>query len=296
MKALVCSGGDLRFFWHLGALDVLAEQGWRPDIAFGTSAGALIVTALMDALNKGHDMKGAVARLHALTEDVTEPSALVNQSPFKLWRYIQGLRGKGMLTLDPLLARLRDAVGDGEVAHARVAIGDLCSGTVRSWPANAKAAVVSSAVPFVAPHLGGLVDGGVLLNAPLKPAIDAGATEIVILITKPYKLPNVPTKALGSGLAVLGRSLEVMTHRMIHADVKLCLQRNEDALVEGGWRYRQIRLQTVWANSIQQQRFAKASISSFSLADVHALTDAGREDARTQIWVTDPAVGAEVLS
>lgn len=40
--ALVLSGGSARGFAHLGVLRVMEQEGWRPDLVVGTSAGAIV--------------------------------------------------------------------------------------------------------------------------------------------------------------------------------------------------------------------------------------------------------------
>ena len=60
--ALVLSGGSARGFAHLGVLRVLAQEGWRPDLVVGTSAGAIVGALYASGLSVA-DIEAAAATL-----------------------------------------------------------------------------------------------------------------------------------------------------------------------------------------------------------------------------------------
>src|SRR5579864_4405113 len=87
-----------------------------------------------------------------------------------------------------------------------------------------KAVLASAAIPGVfpaidiegAPH----VDGGVLMNTPLKPAIDEGAQVIHVIALDP-NIANVPPMTLPNTLDTFERLLNVANTSRIEADMRL---------------------------------------------------------------------------
>lgn len=179
-RVLLLGGGGTLGAFSAGALEVLLECGWRPDVWIGSSAGAI---NLLRCFAGG-------------------PGA-----PAAFWRAI-GVRElvRQVLTHDPregLLhaARFRARVDDG-VDYAALhrdprtfgfIVVDLATGavTVRTNRSVATpdalrtvAAAAYALPPLLPPVPHGdelLSDGGLLRNAPLRVATELGATEIVYL-------------------------------------------------------------------------------------------------------------------
>ncbi len=71
-----------------------------------------------------------------------------------------------------------------------------------------------------------LVDGGLIMNTPLKPAIAAGAREIHIIYVD-TRIDNIPLIDMSGALDVLGRSLAIAAAVRTRADVTTAREINE---------------------------------------------------------------------
>ena len=95
------------------------------------------------------------------------------------------------------------------------------------------AVLASGAIPGIFPaiRIGGFphVDGGVLMNTPLKPAIDEGA-DVIHMIALDPNIANVPQNTLPSTLDTFERLMNVSNSSRVEADLKLAdtVNRNLD--------------------------------------------------------------------
>jgi NTE family protein len=169
---LALGGGAARGFAHIGVIQVLEENGLRPDLVVGTSAGSL-VAALYATGRSG-------AELGVLAESMDE-SAVTD------WAF----PGRGLIRGEALAKYVRDHTGGRNIEQMRMPLGivatDLDSGDAilfqRGDPGVAVRA--SSAVPAVfQPVRIGLreyVDGGLVSPVPVRFARQMGA-ELVIAV------------------------------------------------------------------------------------------------------------------
>ena len=169
---LALGGGAARGFAHIGVIQVLEENGLRPDLVVGTSAGSL-VAALYATGRSG-------AELGVLAESMDE-SAVTD------WAF----PGRGLIRGEALAKYVRDHTGGRNIEQMRMPLGivatDLDSGEAilfqRGDPGVAVRA--SSAVPAVfQPVRIGLreyVDGGLVSPVPVRFARQMGA-ELVIAV------------------------------------------------------------------------------------------------------------------
>ena len=210
---LALGGGAARGFAHIGVIQVLEENGIRPDVVAGTSAGSL-VAALYASGNTG-------AELAALAESMDE-------SAFTDWAF----PGRGLIRGEGLAKYVRDHTGGLRIEQMRVPLGivatDLDSGDAvlfqRGDPGVAVRA--SSAVPAVfQPVRIGLreyVDGGLVAPVPVRFARQMGA-ELVIAVDISAAPDGNPTgdalRMLLQTFAIMGRSIN--TYELRDADVLL---------------------------------------------------------------------------
>jgi NTE family protein len=189
MKALVLSGGGNRGPLELGAVRVLLESGFQPDMIVGTSAGAINGAFLAIDPTPAQAELGAALWRDAGTRKLFSTSR--SSAVMRL------LRGSDYLADNAkLLAYMRAAIP----AHARtfgglklpfyVVITHLASQQMYYFgddPAAdvAEAIILSAAVPgFFPPHLHNgqkFTDGGTASNIPVALALAKGATEIYAL-------------------------------------------------------------------------------------------------------------------
>ena len=198
---LALGGGAARGFAHIGVIQVLEEQGIRPDLVVGTSAGSL-VAALWASGKSG-------VELGSLAESMDE-SALTD------WMY----PGRGLLRGEGLARYVREHTDGRQIEAMKIPLGivatDLASGEAilfqRGDPGVAVRA--SSAVPavFQPVRIGTreYVDGGLVAPVPVQFARQMGA-ELVIAVDISAATEGQPTgdalKMLLQTFAIMGRNL-----------------------------------------------------------------------------------------
>jgi NTE family protein len=210
---LALGGGAARGFAHIGVIQVLEEQGIRPDLVVGTSAGSL-VAALYASGKTG-------AELAALSEAMDE-------SAFTDWSF----PGRGLIRGEGLAKYVRDNTGGLRIEQMRLPLGivatDLDSGEPilfqRGDPGVAVRA--SSAVPAVfQPVRIGLreyVDGGLVAPVPVRFARQMGAELVIAVDISAVPDGNATGDAMRMLLqtfAIMGRSIN--TFELRDADVLL---------------------------------------------------------------------------
>jgi NTE family protein len=198
VTALVLSGGGTRGAVQIGMLEVLTEHGFVPDRIYGSSVGAVNGVAFA-----GDPTRRGVQRMAdiwtGLTRDTVYPQGRLHGP----WLYFQqresvypnsGLRKIVTDGID--FERLEDAVVPVEVVAT-----SLTDGQERWFTRGSAvdAVLASSAVPAIFPpvEIDGdrFIDGGVVNNVPIRRAIEAGATRIVVLLCgSPAYAPVAPRR------------------------------------------------------------------------------------------------------
>ena len=184
------SGGGGRGAYELGVYKAFVERGRRFDILSGTSVGAITATAIASGLTIT-ELEELWARMHAFR--VMQPRGDVWAIP--KWTHLMYAK--------PLRAFIEkeidfDAVRGSEI-EVRISAVDVGSGDLRVFsneeitPARLMA---SAAIPILFPMVedGGrhYWDGATVVNTPLRPAIDAGATEITCVLLSPVGVHELP--------------------------------------------------------------------------------------------------------
>ena len=210
---LALGGGAARGFAHIGVIQVLEEQGIRPDLVTGTSAGSL-VAALYASGKTG-------AELAKLAESMDE-------SAFTDWAF----PGRGLIRGEGLAKYVRDHTGGLRIEQMKTALGivatDLDSGEAilfqRGDPGVAVRA--SSAVPavFQPVRIGTreYVDGGLVAPVPVRFARQMGAELVIAVDISAVPDGNATGDAMRLLLqtfAIMGRNLNAFELR--EADVIL---------------------------------------------------------------------------
>lgn len=167
---LALGGGAARGFAHIGVLQVLEEQGIKPDLVVGTSAGSV------------------VAALYAAGKNPTELGSMamnLDESSITDWVF----PGRSLLKGEALARFIRTQTGGKQIEAMRLPLGivaaDLQSGEPilfrRGDPGVAVRA--SSAVPavFEPVKMGGreYIDGGAVSPIPVRFAKQMGADVII---------------------------------------------------------------------------------------------------------------------
>jgi len=210
---LALGGGAARGFAHIGVIQVLEENGIRPDLVVGTSAGSLVAT------------------LYASGKNGTALSQLadgMDETAFTDWSF----PGRGLLRGEALARYVRDNTGGRMIEQMKLPLGIVATDLDNGQPilfqvGDAGMAVrASSAVPavFQPVRIGAreYVDGGLVSPVPVRFARQMGA-EIVIAVdisAAPEGNPTGdPMRMLLQTFAIMGRSINNFELR--EADVVL---------------------------------------------------------------------------
>ena len=194
---LALGGGAARGFAHIGVIQVLEEQGIKPDLVVGTSAGSVV--AALYASGK------SAAELTALADSMEE-SALTD------WAF----PGRAVLRGEALARFIRDHTGAKTIEQLRMPLGivatDLDNGQAILFQRGdiGTAVRASSAVPavFQPVRIGTreYVDGGLVAPVPVRFARQMGA-EFVIAVD----ISSPPDgQATGDALRILLQTFSIM--------------------------------------------------------------------------------------
>jgi NTE family protein len=231
-RAFVLGGGGARGALQVGALQALLEADVEPDLVVGTSIGAMNGAFL--ALH-GFTAE-ALARLREAWHDGAEANLLPDNY---LWLTVRSLfnrpgseviQGMRRFLLDHgLHPELR--FGDLPGPHLILVTADLAGGCAKLYGADPDqlvlGAVLASAAipPWVRPlsqDEGLLMDGGIVSNLPIEPALGQGATEIVALDLADARPAGSLSRGLGPFLYQL---LHTVEQRQIYLEKELAAAR-----------------------------------------------------------------------
>ena len=218
--AFVLSGGGSLGAVQVGMLQALADQGIRPDLLIGTSAGALNA-----AYVAGHGMQRARLDDLAVVWQGIQSRRLFHLEPKRAILALLGRRS-ALFTADGLgdliqrhlaFTRLEDAP-----IPLRVVACDLLTGaqaTLARGSAHA-AIMASSAIPgiFAPVEIDGraLIDGAMANNTAVSVAVEAGADQVYVLPSGyPCALASAPHSALG----VLTQATSLLLHQRLTQDI-----------------------------------------------------------------------------
>lgn len=208
---LALGGGAARGFAHIGVLQVLEEQGIKPDLVVGTSAGSL-VAALYAAGKTPTELQGMAMSL--------------DESSITDWVF----PGRSLLKGEALARFIRQQTAGKQIEGMRLPLGivaaDLQSGAPilfrKGDPGTAVRA--SSAVPavFEPVRINGreYIDGGAVSPIPARFARQMGA-EVVIAVDISAIPQGQPTKRavdiLMQTFNIMGHAIS--QHELVEADV-----------------------------------------------------------------------------
>jgi NTE family protein len=201
MKALVLGGGSMKGAFQVGVVQAVLENGFEPEMIYGISVGALNTTFLANEagrqMQENDEVKWPLASRKLLEfwiKNITQPQD------------ISMLRSRVMLGMNTLMSRF-DGIVDPLPLHelirrhltdeyltntpVKVKVGavNVASGEIKyvtpADPHYVDFVYASSSIPMLMPAVdieGQLyLDGGMREVAPIRQAIEDGATEIVLI-------------------------------------------------------------------------------------------------------------------
>ncbi|MEP7296541.1 MAG: patatin-like phospholipase family protein [Burkholderiales bacterium] len=204
---LALGGGAARGFAHIGVIQVLEENGIKPDLVAGTSAGSLVAALYASGKNG--------AELGALAESMDE-------SAFTDWSF----PGRGLIRGEALARYVRDQTGGRHIEQMRIPLGivatDLDSGQGILFQNGDPGVAVraSSAVPavFQPVRIGSreYVDGGLVAPVPVRYTRQMGAELVIAVDISAAPDGNATGDAMRMLLqtfAIMGRSINAFELR-----------------------------------------------------------------------------------
>lgn len=212
MRALVLGGGSLKGAWQVGVIHAILDTGFKPEMIYGISAGALNGSFMTNEAGKQFIEKGKVdwdlvnkKLLQFWIENITQPSDIgVLKSKFSLGIDTLMSRFDGLIDTNPLHDKLKKHLNMTTLRRSpiRLKVGAVNINTGAMYYADPSEQHfldylrASSSLPFIMPaiqiggdHREAFMDGGLREVVPLRKAIEDGATEIFCVATHPKNKP-----------------------------------------------------------------------------------------------------------
>lgn len=212
---LALGGGAARGFAHVGVIQVLEQNGIRPDLVVGTSAGSLVAALYASGKGAAELERAALSMEEATLTDWSLP-----------------IMGRGLLRGDALARYVRQAVDGKLIENMALPLGILATdlangqGILFQRGDTAQAVRASSAVPGVFTPVGiagrEYVDGGLVAPVPVSQARAMGAEVVLAVDISSDPQGNATNGVLGLLLqttAIMGQSIN--RHELAGADLVL---------------------------------------------------------------------------
>ncbi|MCP3873253.1 MAG: patatin-like phospholipase family protein [Desulfobacteraceae bacterium] len=289
-KALILSGGGSRGSFQIGVWKYLVERHWEPDIICGTSIGAVNAAGIGSGLDI--DTLEKIWSTHNRRKMYK-----LNLLPFLAY-FLSGKAVKPLLDTRPLQAMISKHLDFKALRKTQTKIVISAVNMHTASPCffdNQKIALehvlASSAMPLLFPwhKIDGIPhwDGGVMANVPLLPALDFGATEIIVVHLSPigHTPQPFPTNFFKAGEHVFEQFLTGSYQNTLMAK-----QYKDMPLPPAQKTYRQ-RYNSKPDPAIQPNIITLApskmlgfkSLLNFSLKQARDLIDEGYKTAHTQL-------------
>ncbi|WP_025761807.1 patatin-like phospholipase family protein [Dyadobacter tibetensis] len=201
MKALVLGGGSMKGAFQVGAIQAVMEKGFEPDMIYGISVGALNTTFLINESGaqyaENSDINWKVAGRKLLEfwiHNITHPQD-ISTLRSRMLLGVNTLRSKfdGLLDPSPLQNLIRNHINLDYIHQSpvfcKVGAVNLESGAIKYVSKDEDTFMefvnASSSIPMLMPTVEinneFYLDGGMREVAPVRQAIEDGATEIVLV-------------------------------------------------------------------------------------------------------------------
>ncbi|CAN5707986.1 patatin-like phospholipase family protein [soil metagenome] len=299
MNALVLSGGNIKGAYQAGIVSTLLQAGYVPQIATGVSVGALNAGYLAGLAPSGTapDWPAIGRRLEAFwREHVTGAESFVRKRgiPAVLWSLIRK-RWQGLVDTGPLgdVVRKELATADPRRTSLRLRVGavNILTGDLvykdSSEPRLVDYILASAAEPVAMPLqvIGDqpYYDGGLRDIAPLKQAIDMGATRVVCALCQTAGVGPVERGFdRGDAFHLVSRVVAITSNEIVRNDIETFLEINQQLLID--------RSQPMLADKryipilvIRPAQPIPFDLEHFTSADIARMIDQGRADTAREV-------------
>jgi NTE family protein len=257
MKALVLGGGSLKGAWQVGAIQAVLETGFKPDMIYGISAGALNAAFMVNEAglqyqkNQKIDWDLVNKKLMSFwMENITKPSDIgILKSKWSLGIDTLMSRFDGLLDTNPLHEKLKKYIDLTVLRRSPIAIKvgavNINSGEMHYADPLEQHFLdylrASSSLPIIMPaiQIGGdyknvYLDGGLREVVPIKKAIEDGANEIYAIATHPKKreMESINYRGL---LSLIERIKDISVNQLENNDIDWAEHYNESIMSVAGF-------------------------------------------------------------
>ncbi len=286
-KALILSGGSIKGAFEAGAIKAIFEKGFRPDVVYGISIGALNASYLVNRtgqLNNQFDWVSVAQDLIDFwTEHAQRPRDIIRiNSIFKLAYQIVTKHFVSLIDMKPLHQLIRRTLDLEALRRSKIGLEvgavNLHTGEIEyfspQYPYFIDAVIASTAIPVLMPYvmINGVpyVDGGLRDVVPMRPLLNNHeVTEIVVVICHPEKLSETNFYP-GDLIKYIDRTKNITVNEIVKDDIRLIDKLNEVATAEHQIKYTIIRPETE----------IRLTIDRFSSDDIRRLIDWGYRAAQ----------------
>jgi NTE family protein len=241
MKALVLGGGSLKGAFQVGVVQAILEEGFEPEMIYGISVGSLNASYLVNEAGK-HTIEHQkidwpkISRqlIEFWVKNITHPEDIaIMRSKFTLGMDTLLSRFDGLLDTTPLHTLIRKNVDEFILRNSpiklKVGAVDVLSGKmVYATPQDehfVEYILASSSLPTLMPpvHIKGqrksaYLDGGLRVVAPLKAALEDGATEVICVACHTEHIPG-DTVNYRNLLQLLDRVKDINVNQIVNSDI-----------------------------------------------------------------------------
>lgn len=283
MRALVLSGGAVHGAYQLGALKYLVNDlNLQYDILCGVSVGALNC-AFLSLFPKTQE-KQAVDNLDSIWQNLNNAKIYKNWFPLSV---IEGLWKDSIYNSQPLIDLVSSTLNLQTIrqSNRQITVGavNMATGDYKVFTQNddsfIQGVLASSSYPMglkpISINNQKYTDGGVKHIVPLQEAIDAGATDIDIIVCGPPQttdqFSDVDTVSFGL------RCFDFMTDQMTQSDLKVAQLYNQLVQVNAIQNKRYLNIQT-----IRPTKTLEISSLNFDNSTIKQMIEQGYNEAKQQ--------------
>lgn len=255
MKALVLSGGSMKGAFQVGAIQAIAEKGFTPDMVYGISVGALNATFLANESGKLKYEKKDInwvdiskQLVEFWVRNITKPSEVATlRSKVSLGVYTLMSKYEGILDPTPLHSLIRQSININYLRHSptQLKVGSVnvsnCEMQYNS-PLDEhflEYVMASSSMPILMPPMAIgekkelFIDGGIRVVAPIKQAIEDGATEIYLVSCYADHVINNDRFEPGNLVNLMERIKDITVNQIVSSDITWAENHVERSILVG---------------------------------------------------------------
>ena len=301
MKALVLGGGSLKGAWQAGAIQAVLETGFKPDMIYGISAGALNSGFMVNEAGRQHVESQSIdwdlvnkKLISFWVKNITKPDDIgLLKSRFSLGIDTIMSRFDGLLDTNPLFDKVKENIDLTTLRRSPIAlkVGAVNVNTGKMHYADPMEQHfldylrASSSLPIMMPaiqiggdHRQAYLDGGLREVVPLKKAVEDGATEIYAIATHPKHRELEPIN-YRSFFALIERVKDISVNQFENNDIDWAENYNENLMSIAGFTLnKKISLKV-----IRPMEPIQINLTNFDSDDIKEVIKQGYQFAYTEL-------------